>query len=269
MDIAKVYVRNTGQNALTSLSVYVNDEPATYNVTTPIAAGGVGTITIYSFIPDGATVKVTSPNGFSASKVATPCSKAVGCWKFDEGSGTTAYDSSPYGSTGTLLNGAIYTSGKYGTGLLLDGSNDYVSVRNDSSLNIVGSSITISAWIKPSSIGSNNAIVGKRTGAEAYALEVRSGGVIRFGTYGASPYWELITAPNAVSVGSWYYVVGVYSGSTKSIYVNGAAWNITSSSGNIAASPYNLGIGSIYGVLASNLFNGTIDEVRIYNRAIY
>ncbi len=48
IDIAKVYVRNTGQNALTSLSVYVNNEPAIFNVTTPIAAGAVGTITIYS-----------------------------------------------------------------------------------------------------------------------------------------------------------------------------------------------------------------------------
>ncbi len=83
MDIAKVYVRNTGQNALTSLSVYVNDEPATFNVTTPISAGAVGTITIYSFIPDGATVKIMSPSGFSTSKVSHPCSKAVACWDFD------------------------------------------------------------------------------------------------------------------------------------------------------------------------------------------
>jgi flagellin-like protein len=124
MDVAKVYVRNTGQNALTSLSVYVNDELATYNVTTPIASGAVGTITIYSFIPDGATVKVTSPSGFSTSKVARPCEKAVGCWKFDEGSGTSAFDSSPYSNTGTLTNGPTWTSGKYGNGIQFDGTND-------------------------------------------------------------------------------------------------------------------------------------------------
>lgn len=84
INIAKVYIRNTGQNALSSLSVYVNDEPAIFNATMPIAAGTVGTIIIYSFIPDGATVKVTSPSGFSVSKTADECSKAVGCWKFDE-----------------------------------------------------------------------------------------------------------------------------------------------------------------------------------------
>jgi len=127
MDVAKVYIRNTGQNALTSLSIYVNDEPATYNVTTPIAAGSVGTVTIYSFIPDGAIVKVTSPNGFSASKVATPCSKAVGCWNLDEGTGTTVYDSSPNGNSGTV-SGALWTSSRYGSALRFDGSNDYVSV---------------------------------------------------------------------------------------------------------------------------------------------
>jgi len=102
MDVAKVYVRNTGQNALTSLSVYVNDEPAVYNITPSISAGTVGTITIYSFIPDGATVKVTSPNGFSTSKVAHPCDRAVGCWDFDEKVGTTVYDSSPNGNTGSI-----------------------------------------------------------------------------------------------------------------------------------------------------------------------
>jgi flagellin-like protein len=147
MDIAKAYIRNTGQNALTSLSVYVKDEPATYNVTTPIAAGAVGTITIYSFIPDGATVKVTSPNGFSASKVANPCEKAVGCWKFDEDSGTMAYDSSANGNTGTLVNGPTWTSGLFDSSLLLDGSNDYVSMSNSSSLR-TPTQLTVTAWIK-------------------------------------------------------------------------------------------------------------------------
>jgi hypothetical protein len=144
IDIAKVYVRNTGQNSLISLSVYVNDEPAIYNVTTPIAAGSVGTITIYSFIPDGATIKVTSPNGFSASKVAQPCERAVGCWDFNEGSGNIAYDGSQNGNTGTI-SGAAWTSGKYGSALSFDGSDDYVDFGNNSILNITRN-LSVAFW---------------------------------------------------------------------------------------------------------------------------
>ncbi len=148
VDIAKVYLRNTGQNALTGLTVYVNDEMATINVTpSSIAAGAVGTITIYSFIPDGAKIKVTSPSGFSTSKVAQPCNKAVGCWKFDEGTGITAYDSSTYGNKGTLTNGPVWTSGKYGSALRFDGVNDYFYAGASSSINSLTSTMTACFWM--------------------------------------------------------------------------------------------------------------------------
>ena len=53
----------------------------------------------------------------------------VGYWKFDEGSGTTASDSSGYGNTGTLSTGASapgWTTGKVGGALSFDGVDDYV-----------------------------------------------------------------------------------------------------------------------------------------------
>jgi hypothetical protein len=114
----KVYIRNNGQGALSGLSVYVGDQAVNASVPASIAPGEVGTINVTSIIFEGDTVKVTSGNGVSASKRAlSEWYGAVAYWKFDEGSGTTAYDSSNYGNTGTLTNGPTWTSGKYYRGL--------------------------------------------------------------------------------------------------------------------------------------------------------
>jgi hypothetical protein len=52
----------------------------------------------------------------------------VGQWKFDEGSGTTAYDSSGNGHDGTLVGGATWADGRFGGGIELDGTSGYVEV---------------------------------------------------------------------------------------------------------------------------------------------
>ncbi len=251
MDIAKVYVRNTGNSALESLSVYVNDEPAVYNVTTPIAAGAVGTITIYSFIPDGATVKVTSPSGFSASKVSHPCEKAVGCWKFDEGTGTVAYDSSPSGNTVTIY-GANYTTGVYGNGLLLDGVNDYVKPNN---IQVVpASNFTISFWLNAKSVTGVNKAILQIGSNEVYIASSK----LRF--YNGTSYGS----GSNILTNTWYYAVFVFNNTGVTFYLNG---NNDGYYAGTLVSGANTFIGSYSGI--SEFFNGTIDEVRVYNRAIY
>ncbi len=263
MDIAKVYVRNTGQNALTSLSVYVNNEPAVYNMTpTSVAAGAVGTVTIYSFIPDGATVKITSPNGFSTSKVARPCSKAVGCWDFDEASGTTSYDSSPYGNTGTLMNVPTWTSGRYNGGLLFDGINDYVDIPHSSLL--MPNEFSIELFVKPIDVASTiKEIIGK-TGA---FLIRQYGQGIHWHVYDGADYETHLTS-NAFSAGSWFHVVAITNSTHQRLFVDSI--EISGSPLAHAYSPSGtsaLNIGRWNS--GSSYFNGTIDEVRIYDRAIY
>ena len=71
----------------------------------------------------------------------------VGWWKFDEGSGTVAYDSSGNGNNGNLTNGPTWTTGKIGGALSFDGENDYVDVPSIQSVN--GGGVTFAVWIKP------------------------------------------------------------------------------------------------------------------------
>ncbi|UCD53411.1 MAG: LamG domain-containing protein [Phycisphaerales bacterium] len=68
----------------------------------------------------------------------------VGQWKFDEGSGTTAYDSSGNGNDGTLVGGATWADGRFGGGIELDGSSGYVSVPD---FQLTTDTITFVAWL--------------------------------------------------------------------------------------------------------------------------
>ncbi len=265
IDVAKVYVRNTGQNTLTSLSVYVNDELAGFS-TTPetIAPGQVGTITIYSFIGEGDTIKITSPSGFSTSKKAPdPCAKAVGCWKFNEGSGSIAYDSSPYSNTGTIT-GAAWTSGKNGGGLLFDGS-DYVNVPDSLSLRPTTSITMCSLFNLTSFGGTYRTVLSKSTSSGS----VGYGFLIYDATHALDFYLYTSTYAGGgpvIQTNTWYYACGVWNGSTGTVYLNGINVFSKSQSGTISnyQNPLRIGSwGSGYG------FIGIIDEVRIYDRAIY
>lgn len=69
----------------------------------------------------------------------------AGLWHFDEGSGTTVMDSSGNGNNGSIY-GANWTTGKIGSAIYFNGTNDYVEIPDDSSLDITGN-ITIIAWI--------------------------------------------------------------------------------------------------------------------------
>jgi len=68
----------------------------------------------------------------------------VGLWRFDEGSGTTAYDSSGNGNDGTLVGGATWAAGRFGGGIELDGTSGYVSVPG---FELTTDSITFAIWI--------------------------------------------------------------------------------------------------------------------------
>ncbi|MDT8304217.1 MAG: LamG domain-containing protein, partial [Sedimentisphaerales bacterium] len=78
----------------------------------------------------------------NAAEAADP--GLVGWWRFEEGSGTTAYDSSGNGLDGTLVGGATWTDGRIGGGIELDGTSGYVSVPD---FELTTDSITFVSWV--------------------------------------------------------------------------------------------------------------------------
>ena len=71
----------------------------------------------------------------------------ISYWKFDEGSGPTAFDSAD-ANDGTLINGPVWTSGQVGGALSFDGLDDYVEVPTSANLDITDA-ITLEAWVNP------------------------------------------------------------------------------------------------------------------------
>ena len=181
----------------------------------------------------------------------------VGFWVFQEGGGDLVNDLSGNANHGTLKSMAFppttvsgWNPGKFGSCLFFDGSNDYVDCGNDSSLDITGA-ITIETWVKANTIVAYDTIV-RKTSAYTFRL------------YEGKPelYMWGLTDTNTISAtilntGQWYHLV----------YIDGILDITDDSSGSIAISADDLVIGIRRGTLGS-LWDGQIDQVRIYNRAL-
>ena len=103
-----------------------------YKVTAEDPTGNVGPVS------NEASAVVTNP----------PPVGLVAGYGFDEGTGTTAADSSGRGNTGTLANGTTWAFGRFGTAASFDGVNDWVTAADAASLDLT-TGMTLEAWVMP------------------------------------------------------------------------------------------------------------------------
>jgi tetratricopeptide (TPR) repeat protein len=182
----------------------------------------------------------------------------VGYWKFDEGTGPIAYDSSFYGNNGILEGGPKRVAGHQGGALELDGNN-WLFIDTSPEL-VITQAITIACWIKPAKLDMDQGLVGLEAG---YSFKAHDKGV-RFTLPGVLDY----SSTNiTLEVGTWQHVAvtfqaGQYEG--LAFYLNGVETEqITSSTMNPGTRPFLIG---------SNQWNekytGLIDDVCIYNHAL-
>ena len=189
---------------------------------------------------------------------------------FDEGSGSVAKDESGHGNDGTIY-GATWTTGISGNALGFTGEKvSYVGIPTSSSLDI-RSAMTISAWINPSKVTSYDRIVAKphtefASPHNIYSLIFDNAGHARFeGCIG-----EHKTGINGISIiplNEWTHVAATYDGSQLKLYVNGNLEGTKDVTEKICANIMPLYIGSNVFFSGEN-FNGAIDEVAIYSRAL-
>jgi hypothetical protein len=195
--------------------------------------------------------------------------KPVAYWKFNEGYGTTVYDSA--GNNNGTINGASWTNdGKFGKGLSFDGVDDYVGISNNISIN-PDSAITVSTWIKPTSLSSEVHLVRKGS-PDQYGLRIDAGKleVHIDGNNSCGGSYSLLTGNNNLEINEWQYVAFTFSEESDQVvtYINGDRDNSVIYTGCLPSSSSQLSVGkNIFGG-AEGVFNGKIDEVKIYNYAL-
>ena len=185
----------------------------------------------------------------------------VAAYSFNEGAGALVADTSGNANTGTI-NGATWSTGRFGSGLSFDGVDDLVTISDSDSLDLT-TGLTLEAWVNPSASGNVwRDVIFKAD--DMYFLEGssrRQGRPAWGGTF-ANPLY----GTSALPLNTWSHLAATYDGATMRLYVDGIEVNSRPRTGLIETSDDSLTIGgdNVYG----QHWAGLIDEVRIYDRAL-
>jgi len=163
-----------------------------------------------------------------------------------------------------------------------DGFSAYVSISPQTGLDIT-TTLTIEAWIKPSAFGftsAQNSIVCKHgwsSGEGGFVLRCGGSGELSFNiggvdTNNVNVSWvEAASNLNALLLNTWTHVAATFDGYVLNCYINGNLAGSTPFRGTIAASTnYPLAIGQLADPVwgPDRFFSGSIDEVKVWNRAL-
>jgi len=192
----------------------------------------------------------------------------VGYWAFDEGAGNTVLDSSGNVNNATLNGSPAWTPGRVGSALNFSGSNQYVSfqpkIANLGAYTIAGwvkTTLTTEADVYSEGNGSNG------TPFVRLVLNRYASGQVGFEH--RPDVGAMVSQHFQVGIGDslWHHVAVVRNGTTWSVYADGVLRG--SQTGTVGATTVTRGCaGALCRTTNSNFFNGSIDEVFIYNRAL-
>jgi methionine-rich copper-binding protein CopC len=236
---------------------------ATLTPTSTLASSTTYTATI-SGAEDTAGDPMSAPVtwSFTTAAPSTLQTGLVAEWQFNEGSGTTTADDTENGHTGTLVGSVSWTTGLVGP-YALSFSGGYVTIPDSPSLEFSATqSFSLTAWVDvPSLPGQWTGVVSKsRNSGSGYGIEIDpnndwvyvSGNVATLYGPAVNTGWSLVSLVQNAAAG------------TQTLYVDG----LPQISGPAQSSngTGSLCIGGDNGI--DSYFNGTIEDVRIYNRAL-
>jgi hypothetical protein len=185
----------------------------------------------------------------------------IGWWKFEEGS-QQAIDWSGHGNNGTLHGDPVWVSSEDGMALDFDGQGDYLDTgKTASQLGLAGNAPrSVTAWIFIRSFnGAGIYEMGSHNTAEDFSLTARSGITNRW----RMQYWKADVDFDMNSLNRWVHVTHTHDGTESKVYADGQL---------IVTHPVTLNTtdGKTFkiGEYRSFQFDGIIDDVRLYNRAL-
>lgn len=196
-----------------------------------------------------------------------PGSPLVAAYGFDEGGGIVASDASGRGQHGSI-SGATWAAGRFGRALAFDGIDDWVTVASTDALGLTGA-LTVEAWVYPTATGGWRTIAFKEAPAEVWRHTY--GLYSTFGTEGPGGHVLLADYVNvhdaaALPLDRWSHLAMTYDGAAVKFFLNGVERLTAPGAGPLQISDGALRIGG--NAMWGDFFEGRIDELRIYNRAL-
>ena len=203
----------------------------------------------------------------------------VGYWDMEEGGGQTIYDKSDNGNNGILGSSSSVdsadpvfgsghdSSGENGTGMVFDGMDDYVVVSDSNTLDIT-EELTLSAWVKRDETAVYDGIVLKNN---SYLLAINNGDHVYFNYHNGTGWIGESYSDTLISSSTWHHIAASYKKDrgTVQVFVDGVMDKETAVTANSIVTNSNpFSIGHCLGWGDTWFTDGSIDEVRIYNRAL-
>jgi hypothetical protein len=190
--------------------------------------------------------------------------------KLDEGTGTTTADSSGNANTGTLMNGAAWTAGTSGQAVALDGVDDYVRIPHAAALDAYPLSVAV--WFKTTTTTGIRGLINKYVASSfnGYQIFINNGSLCAWYMKDAANYvydgtsCTLSTA--GANDGQWHHAMLVVDALGGRLFLDGVQKNSRAWTGlaGAATTTQEIDLGSY----AGSYLPATVDEFRIYNRAL-
>ena len=225
-------------------------------------------------------VPVAALDAGASARVAPPVAGLVLHYPMETLTQGTVDDASPNGLDGHVVVGTgtvrlVTGLAGYGKAIQLTGTqHQYVDVPTSAVLDV--DRYTLAAWVRYTGI-ENDQTLGRWEVLEkagAYWMNIRTNGLLRVGGfYGgcANPNWKYFDSTRALPVGRWKHVATTYDGAWLRIYIDGAAAGSMRVTGRTCVSGEPLAVGAknnpTKGLLEA-FFDGRLDDVRIYDRAL-
>ncbi|MDO8647761.1 MAG: LamG-like jellyroll fold domain-containing protein [Candidatus Diapherotrites archaeon] len=187
-------------------------------------------------------------------------------WKFDESSGSTAFDTKG-AYNGTLAGNASFVAGKFGNAASFDGTNSYITVGTGKFG--ITTEFSMAYWIfLKGSTGTSQAIIARSAFTRPFVANLESNLRQRFGVRTSTTSY--LTATSAIPLSQWVHVALTFKSGERIVYINGQPITTDAWIGSLNWVSDNeiTVIGMNPGSPYSNPLNANLDDLRVYNTAL-